>query len=81
MDQPKTDEELRSALEGNRYRILECLATHGELSSSEICDLAGISDGSKHYQLSILDSWGLIMPVRRQYVGEYETGIPATALR
>ena len=28
--------------------------------------------------LWILDSWDLIVPVGTQYVGEYETGIPAT---
>lgn len=54
------------------------LAEHDELRSSEIQDSAEIPDGSKHYQLSMLDSWNLTMPVRRQYVGEYETGIPAT---
>ncbi len=26
----------------------------------------------------MLDSWNLITPVRRQYIGEYENGIPVT---
>ena len=49
-----------------------------ELRSSEIRDYAEIPDGSKHYQLSMLDSWNLITSVGTQHVGEYETGIPAT---
>jgi hypothetical protein len=40
MDKPSTTEELRSALEGDRYQILKCLATHDELPSSEIRDHA-----------------------------------------
>ena len=49
-----------------------------ELRSSEIRDYAEIPDGSKHYQLSMLDLWNLITSVGTQHVGEYETGIPAT---
>ena len=78
MQKPTTHEELRAALTADRYRILEVLAEHNELRSSKIRDCAEIPDGSKHYQLSILDSWNLITPVRTQYVGEYENGIPAT---
>lgn len=37
-----------------------------------------VVDGSRHYQLSIFDSWDLIGPVETQYVDKYETGIPAT---
>lgn len=78
MQKPTTTEELQAALTDDRYRILEVLAEHDELRSSEIRDHAEIPEGSKHYQLSILDSWELIVPVGTQYVGEYETGIPAT---
>lgn len=78
MQKPTTDEELQAALTDDRYRILEVLAKHEELRSSEIRDHAEIPEGSKHYQLSILDSWNLITPVGTQYVGEHETGIPAT---
>jgi DNA-binding MarR family transcriptional regulator len=78
MDKPSMAEELRGALEGDRYQILECLTTHDELSSSEIRDLAEIPDGSTHYQLTLLESWGLIKPVGTRYMGEYDTGIPAT---
>ncbi|ADJ16750.1 helix-turn-helix domain-containing protein [Halalkalicoccus jeotgali] len=78
MQKPTTDEELRTALIGDRYRILEVVAEHDELRSSEIRDRAKIPEGSKHYQLSMLDSWDLITPVGTQYVGEHETGIPAT---
>lgn len=78
MQKSTTSEELQAVLTDDRYRILEVLAEHGELRSSEIRDYAKIPDGSKHYQLSILDSWNLITPVGTQYVGEYETGIPAT---
>jgi hypothetical protein len=78
MQKPTTHEELQAALTDDRYRILKVLAEHDELRSSEIQDYAEIPDGSKHYQLSILDSWDLITPVRTQYVGEYENGIPAT---
>ncbi|WP_336365348.1 winged helix-turn-helix domain-containing protein [Halalkalicoccus salilacus] len=78
MRKPTTHEELQAALTDDRYRILEVLAEHDELRSSKIRDCAGIPDGSTHYQLSMLDSWDLITPVRTQYVGEYENGIPAT---
>ena len=74
MEKPTT----HKALTDDRYRILEVLAEHDELRSSEIRDRAEIPDGSTHYQLSMLDSWDLIMPVRKQYVGEYENGTPAT---
>ena len=78
MNKPPTDDKLRAALVGDRARILALLAAHGELSSGELRDRAEIPAGSKHYQLSILRAWGLIEPVGTQYVGEYETGIPAT---
>ncbi len=78
MQKPTTHEELQAALTDDRYRILEVLAEHNELRSSKIRDCAEIPDGSTHYQLSMLDSWELITPVRTQYVGEYENGIPAT---
>ena len=78
MEKSTTHEELRATLTDDRYRILKVVAEHEELRSSEIRNCAEIPAGSKHYQLSILDSWNLITPVRRQYVGEYETGIPAT---
>lgn len=78
MDKPSTADELRDVLEGDRYQILECLARHGDLSSSEIRDLTEIPEGSTHYQLSLLESWKLSEPVGTQYVGEYDTGIPAT---
>ncbi len=78
MQKPTTHEELQAALTDDRYRILKVLAEHGELRSSKIRDCADIPDGSTHYQLSMLDSWDLIRPVRTQYVGEYENGIPAT---
>ncbi|ADJ16882.1 helix-turn-helix domain-containing protein [Halalkalicoccus jeotgali] len=77
MQQPTTIEEFQAALTDDRYRILEVLAEHDELRSSEIRDRAEIPEGSKHYQLSMLDSWDLITPVGTQYVGEHETGIPA----
>ena len=78
MEKPTTHEALQEALTDDRYRILEVLAEHDELRSSEIRDYAEIPDGSKHYQLSMLDSWNLITAVEKQYVGEYENGIPAT---
>ncbi|MFC7009742.1 ArsR family transcriptional regulator [Halalkalicoccus salilacus] len=78
MQKPTTHDELQAALTDDRYRILEVLAEHDELRSSEIRDYAEIPDGSKHYQLSMLDSWDLITSVGMQYVGEYENGIPAT---
>ena len=78
MQKPTTHETLQEALTDDRYRILEVLAEHDELRSSKIRDCADIPDGSTHYQLSMLDSWDLITPVRTQYVGEYENGIPAT---
>ncbi|KYH24959.1 hypothetical protein HAPAU_29110 [Halalkalicoccus paucihalophilus] len=53
MEKPTTDDELQTALEDDRYRILECLAVHDELSSGEIRDCAKIPKGSKYYQLSI----------------------------
>ena len=78
MEKPTTHEALQEALTDDRYRILEVLAKHDELRSSEIRDYAEIPEGSKHYQLSILDSWDLITPVGKQYVGKYENGTPAT---
>lgn len=48
MQKPTTHEDLRNALTGDRYRILEVLAKHDELRSSEIRDYAEIPDGSKH---------------------------------
>ena len=78
MQKPTTHDELREALTDDRYRILEVLTKHDELRSSEISDLAEIPDGSKHYQLTLLESWRLIEPAGTQYVGEYDTGIPAT---
>ena len=78
MEKPTTHEALQKALTDDRYRILEVLAEHGELRSSEIRDCAEIPDGSKHYQLSMLDSWNLITPVGKQDVGEYKNGTPAT---
>ena len=56
MQKPTTHKELRTTLTDDRYRILEVLAKHDELRSSEIRDYAEIPDGSKHYQLSMLDS-------------------------
>ena len=78
VEKPTTHEALQEALTDDRYRILEVLAEHDELRSSMTREYAEIPDGSTHYQLSMLDSWDLIMPVRTQYVGEYENGIPAT---
>ena len=78
MEKPTTHDELQEALTDDRYRILEVLAKYDELRSSEIRDYAEIPEGSKHYQLSMLDSWNLIVPVDKQYVGEYENGTPAT---
>lgn len=60
---------------------LKVLAKYDELRSSEIRDYAEIPDGSKHYQLSILDSGDLIMSVGTQYIGKYETGIPVTVYK
>lgn len=77
MEKPTTYDELQAALEGDRYRILECLAVHDELSSGEIRDRAVIPEGSKYYQLSILESWELIEPSDTEYIDEYDTGIPA----
>ena len=78
MNEPQDHQELYAAVEGDRYRILELLAAHETLSSSEICDRATIPQGSKHYQLSLLESWGLIEQVDTIYRGEHETGIPAS---
>lgn len=78
MNEPQDRQELHAAVEGDRYRILELLAAHEMLSSSEIRDQAPIPRGSKHYQLSLLDSWGLIEQVDTVYRGEHETGIPAS---
>ena len=78
MNEPQDHQELHAAVEGDRYRILNCLAAHEKLSSSEICDRATIPQGSKHYQLSLLESWDLIEQVDTVYRREYETGIPAS---
>ncbi|ADJ16718.1 helix-turn-helix domain-containing protein [Halalkalicoccus jeotgali] len=78
MQKPTTTEELQAALTDDRYRILEVLAEHDELRSSKIRDYAEIPEGSTHYQLSMLESWNLITAVGTKYVGEHETGIPAT---
>ena len=78
MNEPQDHQELHAAVEGDRYRILELLADDETLSSSEIRDQAPIPRGSKHYQLSLLESWGLIERVDTVYNGEHETGIPAS---
>ena len=78
MQKPTTHEECQAALTDDRYQILEVLAEHDELRSSKIRDCAEIPDGSTHYQLTLLESWELIEPIGTQYVGEYDTGIPAT---
>lgn len=78
MDKPRDRQELRTALDGDRHRILRALDTHGSLHSGEIRDQVGIPAGSKHYQLSVLEKWGLIEQVGTEHVGDNETGIPAT---
>lgn len=78
MNEPQDHQELHAAVEGDRYRILELLAAHEALSSSEIRDQAPIPRGSKHYQLSLLESWGLIEQVDTVYRGEHEMGVPAS---
>ena len=78
MNESQNRQELHAAIEGDRYRILELLAAHETLSSSEIRDRATIPQGSKHYQLSLLESWGLIEQVDTVYRGEHETGVPAS---
>lgn len=78
MEKPTDHEELQVAIAGDRYRILALLAEHETLPSGTIRDRTAIPEGSKHYQLSLLESWNLIEPVGNHYVGEHKTGIPAT---
>jgi hypothetical protein len=78
MEKPDTREELRAAVTGDRYQVLKALAEHEELLSGEIQEYAEIPDGSRHYQLSLLETWDLIEAIGTQHVGEYDAGIPAT---
>lgn len=78
MNEPKGRQEMQDAIEGDRRRILELLSEHNKLPSSEIRDRIDIPQGSKHYQLSLLESWNLIEEVDTIHLGEQKTGNPAT---
>lgn len=78
MEKPTDCGELQAAITGDRHRILTLLAECETLPSGAIRDRAAIPEGSKPYQLSILESWDLTEPVGEEYVGEYATGIPVT---
>lgn len=63
MKRPTNHAELMAQLQGDRARILDALREEGKLASSTLRKLAEIPPGSKHYQFSTLESWGLIEQV------------------
>lgn len=78
MPNPQNRQELQKAITGDRYRILKLLVEGEQLASGEICNRAEIPQGSRHYQLSLLKSWGLIKQVDTKNVDEQKTGSPAS---